>query len=64
MCYLCYVLNKFNTSAQLKCFLLQDAETRARVDQRLYFDMGGFYKVNVEFILFFIVYFTFYDTLF
>ena len=26
--------------------------------------MGGFYKVNVEFILFFIVYFTFYDTLF
>ena len=24
----------------------QDAEIRARVDQRLYFDMGAFYKVN------------------
>ena len=26
--------------------MFQDAETRARVDQRLYFDMGVFYKVN------------------
>jgi hypothetical protein len=26
--------------------IIQDAETRARVDQRLYFDMGAFYKVS------------------
>ena len=37
-----YLVNKYGADDKL---YPKDAETRARVDQRLYFDMGVFYKV-------------------
>ena len=37
-----YLVNKHGADDKL---YPKDAETRARVDQRLYFDMGVFYKV-------------------
>ena len=37
-----YLANKYGADDKL---YPKDAETRARVDQRLYFDMGIFYKV-------------------
>jgi len=39
-----YLVNKHGKDDKL---YPKDAETRARVDQRLYFDMGVFYKVNI-----------------
>ena len=38
-----YLVNKYGADDKL---YPKDAETRARVDQRLYFDMGVFYKVE------------------
>ena len=39
-----YLVNKYGKDDSL---YPKDAETRARVDQRLYFDMGVFYKVYI-----------------
>lgn len=42
-----YLVNKFGQDDSL---YPKDAETRARVDQRLYFDMGGFYKAFGDYV--------------
>ena len=43
-----YLVNKYGADDKL---YPKDAETRARVDQRLYFDMGVFYKVGKTWLL-------------
>ena len=43
-----YLVNKYGADDKL---YPKDAEIRARVDQRLYFDMGVFYKVGKTWLL-------------